>query len=65
MKRNGTTYANRTRWRCKTCGASTTIRGPDTVNSVAFAAFIAQLTIGVSLRTAAAEAGWVASLSVV
>ncbi|TYR16750.1 transposase, partial [Corynebacterium urealyticum] len=49
--------ANRTRWRCKICGASTTKQRPDITNSAAFAAFITHLTTGASLETAAAEAG--------
>ena len=57
MKRNGKTSANRTRWRCKICGASTTKQRPDITNSAAFAAFITHLTTGASLETAAAEAG--------
>ena len=57
MKRNGKTSANRTRWRCKICGASTTKQRPDITNSAAFSAFITHLTTGASLKTAAAEAG--------
>ena len=57
MKRNGKTSANRTRWRCKVCGASATKRRPDITNAAAFNAFINHVTTGESLRTTAAKAG--------
>ncbi|WP_175934716.1 IS1249 family transposase [Corynebacterium sp. Marseille-P4321] len=58
MKRNGRTTAHRARWRCKTCGASTTKRRPDISNKTAFDAFIAHVTSGESLETTADKLGY-------
>ncbi|WP_083337269.1 IS1249 family transposase [Corynebacterium timonense] len=57
MKRNGKTSANRTRWRCKICGASVTKRRPDITNAAAFNAFITHVTTGDSLKITAAKTG--------
>ncbi|QRP13861.1 IS1249 family transposase [Corynebacterium kroppenstedtii] len=57
MKRNGTTRAGTTRWRCTTCGASTTKRRPDITNTAAFTAFIDHVTTGATLAALADQMG--------
>jgi hypothetical protein len=43
MKKNGTTSAGRTRWRCRDCGASTTRERPDTARRNELAGFVGWL----------------------
>ncbi|NEE01675.1 IS1249 family transposase [Phytoactinopolyspora halotolerans] len=44
LKRNGTTSAGRTRWRCASCGASSTRSRPDVTRRGQLEAFVAWLT---------------------
>ncbi len=46
LVKNGTTSAGRTRWRCRTCGASTTRSRPDITRKAELDAFLAWLLDG-------------------
>lgn len=55
MKRNGTTSAGRTRWRCKDCGASTSASNDAAIQTSRFTLFIQWLLSPNSLTTTAAQ----------
>ena len=57
MKRNGKTSANRTRWRCKICGASTTKTRSDITHAAVFRQFIEHCTSTTALTQIAGAAG--------
>lgn len=57
MIKNGTTSANRTRWRCTTCGASSTRQRCDITNAAAFARFIEYVTTSATLKSLAGKTG--------
>ena len=57
MKRNGTTSKGTTRWRCKTCGASTTKARSDITHAAVFRQFIEHCTSTTALRQIAGDAG--------
>ena len=57
MKRNGTTSKGTTRWRCKTCGASTTKARSDITHAAVFRQFIDHCTSTTALRQIAGDAG--------
>ncbi|MCT1922818.1 hypothetical protein M3C63_13280, partial [Brevibacterium luteolum] len=44
LVKNGKTTAGRTRWRCKSCGASTTQHRPDITRHAEFQAFLSWLS---------------------
>jgi hypothetical protein len=65
LKRNGTTSAGTTRWRCTVCGASSTKRRPDLTRRAEFDAFLAwllgptgQAAAGSSARTFRRRTAW-------
>lgn len=57
MIKNGTTSVNRTRWRCTTCGASSTRQRCDITNAAAFARFIEYVTTSATLKSLAGKTG--------
>jgi hypothetical protein len=56
LKRNGTTTAGTTRWRCTTCGASSTKRRPDLARRAEFDTFLAWLLGPIGQAEAASSA---------